>query len=78
MNNFAAVGTTFRIGKVEYVIESVEPVDERLVRTRECMRATGKDLATYTASLVLASGRKSKRGGIFYRFTDSGNFISIV
>lgn len=72
------IGTTFKIGKVMYVVDKAEPVDAELTAMISTMVKTGKDAVIYYASKVLASGKKSVQGGMFYRFTETGNFIKVL
>lgn len=74
----AAVGAKFTIGQTEYIVDRVDAVDAQLTATRSAMAETGKDAALYFASKVLKSGKKSKQGGMFYRFSKSGNFIKVL
>lgn len=72
------IGTKFSIGKTEYIVDSVEEMDSELKAVVTAMKNSGKDAAMYFASKVLKSGKKSKQGGMFYRFTESGNFIKVL
>lgn len=72
-------GTKFTIGKTEYQVTSVEDVDPTHKAIKKAMSETGKELKYYFASKVLKSGKLSKSvGGMFYRFTNSGNFIKAL
>lgn len=72
------IGTTFQIGKVTYVVDKVEPVDTKFKAMTDAMVKSGKDAVIYYASKVLKSGKKSVQGGMFYRFTETGNFIKVL
>lgn len=72
------IGTTFTVGKTEYVVDRVEEMNPELTNCIRAMKETGKDTAMYFASKVLKSGKKSKQGGMFYRFTKSGRFIKVL
>ncbi len=77
MNN-DLIGNTFFVGATEYVVDSVEEISTDLVACRRALVKSGKDCAMYFASKVLKSGKKSKQGGMFYRFSESGNFIKVL
>ena len=72
MNNFI-------IGNTEYQVTSAQPIDASLTALRGNLEAHGKDCIIYYASKVLKSGKAStKQGGMFYRFSESGNFIKAI
>lgn len=77
MNN-ELIGTKFFVGKTEYIVDRVEEVSSELKAYRKALEESGKDCAMYFASKVLKSGKKSKQGGMFYRFSKSGNFIKVL
>ena len=68
------IGTKFKIGSTEYIVDSVQEFDKDLTAIISELEKTGKDAAFYIASKVLKSGKKSKQGGASYRFSKSGNF----
>ncbi len=72
------IGTTFSYHSGEYVVDSIEPIDRKLTKTIEALQESGKDTALYFASKVLKSGKKSKQGGMFYRFTKTGNYVKVL
>lgn len=71
-------GTKFLIGSVEWVIDSVEIVTDDLIFVKNALLESGKDAAIYRASRVLKSGKRSVQGGMFYRFSKSGNFVKVL
>lgn len=69
------INTKFKVGKTEYQVTSITPISSDRPATIKIMNQTGKDLFSYFAAKVLPSGKLSKNGGMFYRFTESGNFM---
>ena len=76
MNNL--VGTTFYAGSTQYIVDSVEAYDESLTHLIAAAKKSGQDAAMYFASKVLKSGKKSKQGGMFYRYAESGDFMKVM
>jgi hypothetical protein len=72
------IGEKFKIGQQEFIVDNADPIDPKLARMIEAMQKTGKDAVLYFASKVLKSGKKSVQGGMFYRFTESGNYIKVI
>ena len=72
------IGTTFKHGNNEYIIDSVDVLGSDMEATKNALVDTGKDAAFYYASKVLKSGKPSKQGGMFYRFTQTNNFIKVL
>lgn len=73
------INTTFKIGKIEYKIVCIEPINTEHVNIISLLNKTGKDLQYYHASKILKNGALSEKvKGVFYRFTKSGNFVSII
>lgn len=72
------IGTQFKHNGATYQVTGFEELDASLVKSREALARTGKDLGTYSAAKVLKNGSLSeKQTGLFYRFTETNNFISI-
>jgi len=74
----ALLGTTFFYKQAEYVIDRVEEFDPTLTALIQNLETNGKDATMYFASRVLSSGKRSDQGAMFYRFTDSGNFVKVL
>lgn len=72
------IGTKFYAGSTKYVVDSVEAFDEGLTHLIAEAKKNGEDAAMYFASKVLKSGKKSKQGGMFCRFTESGDFVKVM
>lgn len=72
------IGTTFKIGNTEYIIDRIEQIDAALKNVINMMQETGKDTAMYFASKKLKSGKQSVQSGMFYRFIKTGQFIKVL
>jgi len=72
------VGTLFVVGSTPYKIDQVQRIDPELTAMIKALESSGKDPAMYFASKVLKSGKPSKQGGMFYRFTASGHFVKVL
>jgi hypothetical protein len=72
------IGTKFFIGSTEYVVDSFENVSDDLKFVKDALLKSGKDAVVYYASKALKSGKRSVQGGMFYRFTKSGNFVKVL
>lgn len=72
------IGTTFDLGGNTYIVDSVQEFEKELTAIRSAAEKSGKDTAMYFASKLLKSGKKSKQGGMFYRFSKSGTFIKVM
>ena len=59
------VGTKFKVYSTEYVVDAVRPIDASLTALIELFRSTKKQPFFFDCSLVLKSGKRSKRGGTF-------------
>lgn len=77
MNN-SLIGKKFTVGNTEYILDEVHKFEPTLTALILNLKTEGKDPAMYFASKVLASGKPSNQGGMFYRFTESGNFIKVL
>lgn len=74
----ASIGHKFFVGKQEFEVSNVVPFDPELTAIIKMAEKTGKEPVQYFASKVLKSGKKSKQGGMFYRFKESGNFVKVM
>jgi len=72
------IGDTFNYHSVKYVVDSIEPIDTTLTSVIKALQDSGKETNLYFASNLLTSGKKSKRGGMFYRFVKTGNYIKVL
>jgi len=72
------VGTSFKYNGTDYMIDRVDAFDSRLTHVCDAMKKNGKDAAIFLASKILKSGRKSKQGAAFYRFSKTGRFIKAL
>ena len=71
------IGKTFKYGKTEYKITSVQEFDKSLTNLIEKLESNDKHPAIFFASKVLASGKPSKQGGAFYGFKSKFAFVKI-
>ncbi len=72
------IGEKFFVGSTEYAVNSFENVSDDLKFVKDSLLNSGKDAVIYYASKVLKSGKRSAQGGMFYRFTKSGNFVKVL
>jgi hypothetical protein len=72
------IGEEFKIGKQSFVVNQADAFDPELVHVISALKKSGKDAVMYFASKVLKSGKPSVQGGMFYRFTESGNYIKVM
>ena len=72
------IGTEFTVNGQAWEITRIECTKRFPNLTRQLV-GNGKDPKHYFARKVLKNkARKSKQGGMFYRFTESGNFLKVM
>ena len=71
-------GDEFSCGGFDWVISSIEAIDQNMKKTIEAMVNSGKEPVRYFASKKLKSGKQSKQGGLFFMFKESQKFIKVL
>jgi hypothetical protein len=72
------IGEEFKIGKQAFVVNQADACDPEHTHVIDALKKSGKDAVMYFASKVLKSGKPSVQGAMFYRFTESGNYIKVM